>query len=173
MKELEYIINQYKILHEKEKYGISSICLLGAISTLVKELNPKYVIDFGCGQSTLVDALAGEFEDTLFIRYDPAIERYSIKPKMKFGLVICTDVLEHIPEECLDYVITEIKELSDNVIFNISTQLAFWNLPDGTNCHKTIQNDEWWKKKLSAYFSTVETFLSPFAGLGVKTWSKK
>ena len=31
--------------------------------------------------------------------YDPGVEEYSIYPKNKHDGVICTDVLEHIPED--------------------------------------------------------------------------
>ena len=170
---LDYIIEQYKILHENNLYGISSIYLQVPISKMIRELKPKRVLDYGCGQSSLVNVLEKEFPNIEFEKYDPAIEEYETEPEGKYGLVICTDVLEHIPEEYLSTFLFKISNLSQNVIFNISTKTAIWHLPDGSNCHKTVKEKEWWLEKLQKYFKDVNIFESKYFMLGIKTWSSE
>ena len=39
--------------------------------------------------------------------YDPGVEEFSTRPSTNFDGVISTDVLEHIPEEDIDWVLAE------------------------------------------------------------------
>jgi hypothetical protein len=77
--------------------------------------------------------------------YDPAIDKFSKKPNLKFDIVINTDVLEHIPEFDLENVVTEIFNYSIKAIyFRIATSLAMTLLPNGDNAHCTLKtHDEW------------------------------
>jgi 2-polyprenyl-3-methyl-5-hydroxy-6-metoxy-1,4-benzoquinol methylase len=172
MKDLEYLINQYKELHKNNIYGMSSIYLITPISELINRIKPKRVLDYGCGQSKLLNVLYENYPDIDFVKYDPAIEKYSKKPTGKFDLIICTDVLEHIPEKYLDYILKDISSLSDNVLFNISTKTAIWHLPDGSNCHKTVKEKDWWIDLLTKYFKDVEVCHNKYFMLGIQTWSK-
>ena len=40
--------------------------------------------------------------------YDPAVQGIDVKPEGQFDGVMCTDVLEHIPEDELDTVIADL-----------------------------------------------------------------
>jgi len=169
MKKLDYLIDQYKQLHKNEVYGMSSIYLVVPVSEIISKTKPKRVLDYGCGQSRLLNVLYENYPDIDFVKYDPAIKKYSNKPTGKFDLVICTDVLEHIPEDCLDYILMDISSLSKNVLFNISTKTAIWHLPDGSNCHKTVKEKEWWVELLNNYFDEPKIFYSKYFMLGIKT----
>ena len=144
------LIEQYKILHTTKKYGRSSIKLLKLIKKII-DFKPESILDYGCGQSKLLDYLKAKRR----YRYDPAIKKYIQLPKTKVDLVLCIDVLEHILEEDLDNVLKELKSLSNKVIFSIGTKLATHKLPNGLNAHITVKPKKWWIKKLSKYFNTV------------------
>jgi hypothetical protein len=168
--DLDYIIEQYRILHKNNIYGISSIYLLNPIKNFIDEIKPKRVLDYGCGQSSLIDVLKREYPKIEFEKYDPAIEEYSEEPNGKYDFVICTDVLEHIPEEYLDEIIINIKNISDKIFFNISTKIAIWTLPDGTNCHKTVKDSSWWFEKISKYFVKLNECYDKKFMYALRTW---
>ena len=54
-------------------------------------------------------------------KYDPAVPQFEKKPfyeeSRKFDLVICIDVLEHIPQSDLPRIIKEIFDYSDKYVF--------------------------------------------------------
>ena len=69
-------------------------------------------------------------------------------------MVVCTDVLEHIEPELLDNVLSHMSKCMLKcgylVISNVE---ALTILDDGRNAHLIIEDKEWWKTKLSEYFS--------------------
>ena len=85
--------------------------------------------------------------------YDPGVPEHSKLPTKKGDIVICTDVLEHIPEEDLDWIIREIFSLSNSTVFlNISCQLALKTFTTGKykgeNVHVSVFDHEWWMNKV-------------------------
>lgn len=159
-------IEQYKILHKQKGYGKSSEKLYNDILPLVKEINPSSILDYGCGQSDLVGMFG-----CMGIKYDPAIEEYSKYIPYKVDLVICIDVLEHIPDEDLEETLLKIKVHSEKVIFDIGTQLAKHTLPNGDNAHCTVKSIDWWINKLKETFPII-TFVKDIRGVKFlcKTW---
>lgn len=87
-------------------------------------------------------------------RYDPAIPEYASKPAGKFDFVICTDVLEHIPEKAADgtpvltNLIDEMLSYSPNMFCNISNRRAQQILGNGENAHCTVYHPVWWKHRM-------------------------
>ncbi|NRQ14613.1 class I SAM-dependent methyltransferase [Ensifer sesbaniae] len=151
----EELIEQYRILHAREKYGASSEKQIDFITPWLKELGPiNTILDFGCGQSQLVDWLARDFGAQAF-RYDPAIEQFNQFPVDKADVVINTDVLEHIPLEDVDGFIARIASISEKVFFNISNIPAVAILPNGENAHCTVEPPEWWAEQLAKHFAVV------------------
>jgi hypothetical protein len=144
-------LEQYKILHRQGNYGSSSEKLYDDILPLVKEINPYSILDYGCGQSKLIDILPC----TLRYRYDPAILQFASRIIFPIDLVICIDVLEHIPENYILSTLRDIKSYNEKVIFDIGTQLATHILPNGRNAHCTVKPIEWWIDKLEEVFSKV------------------
>lgn len=149
------LIEQYEELHRTRSYGISSIGNYHYFLPLIREIAPKTIIDFGCGQSRLPDAIA----ETLGIpvtRFDPAIPAYASRPNRLFDLLINVDVLEHIPEQELDAVIADIAALGRNALIVIDTVPAETILPNGQNAHVTVHPSEWWQTKLTKAFPFIE-----------------
>lgn len=141
------LIDQYKILHQAGHFpGHSIQAHVEAITALVRTTSSKTLLDYGCGkgQQYISANLATEWGCRPYL-YDPAIVHLSRKPKGKFDGVICTDVLEHIPEEELLDVLRELFNYARKfAFFSICTRAAKKTLPDGRNCHLTIKPEEWW-----------------------------
>jgi len=78
--------------------------------------------------------------------YDPCYAPYSKLPSGTFDGVICTDVLEHCPEEDIPWIIEEIFSYATRFVFaNVACYPARKRLPTGENAHCTIQPLEWWR----------------------------
>lgn len=148
-------IEQYKILHEiKPNYGKTSIKFLNVLSRIIKKNNFQSILDYGCGKSILIDTLKKRLSITTF-KYDPAIHLYKDKPKQKFDLVICTDVLQHIPLDDLENVLKDISIYGDFIFFHIRTTFYKTILPNGDPANCTVFPKEWWEAKLSLYFKNL------------------
>lgn len=123
------------------------------IIRLVAEYDAKTLLDYGCGQGDqyAVKKVHKKW-GILPTLYDPASKRHRIKPTGQFDGVICTDVLEHIPEDELDDALTEIFGYAKKfVVLSIATGPAHKKFDDGTNLHVTIKPEEWWRTKLSRF----------------------
>lgn len=150
------LVEQYAAIHREGPYGQSSEFLLAQIQRQLvdRRFHPKKILDYGCGQSRLVDWVA-KLQDAEAFRYDPAIPRFASLPAGPFDLVINTDVLEHVPDENLDNVLKEIRSLSLNAFFVISTRPAGKLLPNGENAHCTVWPTERWRERLSFHFPAL------------------
>ena len=166
------LIEQYRQMHATRVYGDTSVKSLRFLRADVKLLKPRSVLDYGCGQSRLLEQLNLGYPVEL-IRYDPAIPAWSRKPDKKVDLLISVDVLEHIEESDLDRVLVEMAMLCRNALIIVDTKPAAAILPDGRNAHVTIRPHAWWRERLSRHFPA----LYPQATVrrsraGFKTWSR-
>jgi len=160
---------QYTQLHNQERYGFSSENKRNAIIKLIPEDAVK-VLDYGCGQSNLLEIIG--IKSPYY--YDPSVESRNIKPNEKMDLVICTDVLEHIPEDELTDFLNDLFSYSSRLIITICTREARLLLPNGENPHCTVRPESWWIEQLSQYTNTlipVPELTIPVDGiLGYKTF---
>ena len=129
--------------------------LLPVIKPLVDFLKPKSVLDYGCGKGNLVKALAENYPNIKVYGYDPSVEEFDKMPTDKVDLVICTDVLEHIPEDELPETISRIASLSQNVFFHLHHAKAVAVLPNGENAHCTILTPQQYANLFKNFFSTL------------------
>jgi hypothetical protein len=160
------LIDSYKVLHQEEgKFkGISLVPLVPTLMSLVKENNCKTLLDYGCGKAIPYDKDRCKEVDLRhpiqklcnlksFDLYDPAYEKYATLPNKKYDIVVCTDVLEHIAEQDIDYVLTEILSHSKKIVFlNISCQPALKHFKEGKfkgkNVHISVFDPSWWGHKI-------------------------
>jgi hypothetical protein len=81
--------------------------------------------------------------------YDPSYAPFSQLPQGQFDGVICTDVLEHCPEEDMPWILDEIFRYSRQFVFaNVACYPAKKRLPSGENAHCTIRPRAWWEALL-------------------------
>jgi hypothetical protein len=142
-------------LHEQnDGYGASSWRHMQKVLDLRERTGSETVLDYGCGKGMLKKALGNP---DWMREYDPAVPGKDTRPEIA-DLVICTDVLEHIEPELLDNVLTHIIRVTAKAaLLIIATRPAGKNLPDGTNAHKIIENDDWWRAKLEEKFFIIES----------------
>ena len=165
-KEYYELIDAYKIIHQEEgKFkGISLTPLVPTLVNITKENNCKTLLDYGCGKAIPYDkdrcnevGLNNPVQELCNIEsfdlYDPAYEKYSKLSKKKYDIVVCTDVLEHIAEQDIDYVLTEILSRSKKIVFlNISCHPALKHFKEGKfkgkNVHISVFDPSWWGHKI-------------------------
>ena len=166
------LIEAYKHLHEDDcKFqGISLIPFAIDIYGILQYNKCKSILDYGCGKGYPYKEqyknlnhkgkipnfdkplhLWWGIED-LFL-YDPGVPEHNKLPTKKHDMVICTDVLEHIPEEDLDWIIREICSLCNSTIFfNVSCVPAVKTFTSGKykgeNVHVSIFDHAWWVSKI-------------------------
>lgn len=81
--------------------------------------------------------------------YDPGYSPHSELPQRTFDGVVCTDVLEHCPQEDIPWIVEEIFGFAERfVCCTIACHPAVRTLPNGGNAHSTIQSPEWWTEIL-------------------------
>ena len=127
------------------------------MDSLIDRLQPRSLLDYGCGsQRSLLKAVKLP-ATVLYEGYDPAIPEYSEAP-LPAELVVCIDVLEHIEPDLLDNVLDHLATLCDPFgLFSIHTDPADKTLPDGRNAHLTQEPQAWWLQRLQARFRILET----------------
>ena len=63
--------------------------------------------------------------------------------------MICTDVLEHITEEDIPWVLDKLFRHARHFVYAVAACYpAKKLLPDGQNAHCTLQPPEWWREQL-------------------------
>lgn len=81
---------------------------------------------------------------------------WDMPPNLLTDYGYCTDVMEHIPPEKVDAVLSEIKRIVRNkVFFQIATFPDGMGKRIGETLHLTVQHPDWWKAKLSEHWGSV------------------
>lgn len=149
-------VQAYSEMHATRHYGSSATELhLGLVADVVRRLNPKSILDYGCGRSDLVAHFWRDGERQI-ARYDPAIPAHKMMPTGRFDLALCCDVLEHIPMDSVDRLLAGVKAKSDRAVFTISIKPARAKLPDGRNAHCTLLTPTEWRRWVGDVFGSVE-----------------
>lgn len=149
---------------DKTFAGISLPRQAHRIRSLIARTGTRTVLDYGCGKGTQYRpapiAQGGvvrwnsiqEYWGVESIRcYDPGYEPFSELPQGRFDGVVCTDVLEHCPEDDLDWIIGGLFGYAQKFVFaNVACYPARKTLPNGENAHCTIRPGSFWKALLEA-----------------------
>ncbi|BCJ90371.1 hypothetical protein IZ6_11060 [Terrihabitans soli] len=160
---------QYAEIHRVRRYGDTGVHKLRVIQPWVKERKPASVLDYGAGQSRLINEINCA-SLTVRDRYDPAIPAISAIPRERYDLVICTDVFEHLDTEEVPAVLSDIARLANDVIFCIDTRTANAILPNGENAHATVRPPDWWLTKIRGVFPYAEMVGMRHSNVYLKTW---
>lgn len=144
----EYRQLNFQLHQENMAYGSGGDRHVEKITKIAETLNTKDILDYGCGKGRLGRALPWNIAE-----YDPAIPGKDETPKPA-DIVVCTDVLEHIEPDKLDYVLSDLKRCVLKVgYFVIHTGASHKTLADGRNSHLIQERKDWWDKKLKQHFT--------------------
>jgi hypothetical protein len=151
--------DKYRQLWSMESYRKYSPGEL-AVPCILEYLKPKgLIIDFGCGTGRASIDLAKEGLDVLLIDFAdncrddeaiflPFLEHDLTNPiPVNSDYGICCDVMEHIPPEDVEKVITNIMRSSGSVFFQISTIDDSYGEIIGQALHLTVKPHGWWTEK--------------------------
>ncbi|MBM3358610.1 MAG: class I SAM-dependent methyltransferase [Betaproteobacteria bacterium] len=161
----------YRTMHEEgEKFlgippeetfpGSSLAPQAPRIKALIVKTGALTILDYGAGKGKqyeprpIKDGASGQWPSVMdywdvdeVVCYDPCYAPYSKLPGDKFDGVICTDVLEHCPEEDIPWIVGEIFGYATRFVFaNVACYPARKRLPTGENAHCTIKPVEWWSE---------------------------
>jgi hypothetical protein len=144
--------------------GISLLPHVGRIKGLIDATGARSILDYGSGKGLqyrpqriviggkhVADGVA-EYWDVDEVRcYDPGYPAHRDLPSEKFDGVISTDVLEHCPEEDLEWILDEILGFATRFVFlNVACFPARKSLPNGENAHITVYPPQWWRERVAA-----------------------
>ena len=143
---------------EKTFPGSSLSPHVGRIKALIEATGAKTILDYGAGKGMqyrpqpvivggrhVADGIA-EYWDVDVECYDAGYAPYSKLPKTTFDGVVCTDVLEHCPEEDLPWILDEIFGFARQFVYlNVACFPARKSLPNGENAHATVRPPQWWE----------------------------
>jgi hypothetical protein len=134
------------------------------IKRLIKQTGAKTILDYGAGKGQqywprrVRDEDEGiEYADirsywgVAEVRcYDPGYAPFTQLPAGSFDGVVCTDVLEHCPEEDIPWILDELFGYADKFVYaNVACFPARKRLPSGGNAHCTIRPVKWWEEQLA------------------------
>jgi hypothetical protein len=166
------LIEEYAQIHAREAYGNTSLKNLRLLRPEIRLLRPNSIVDYGCGQSRLLDRLDLGYPVDLY-RYDPAIPAYASKPDVKADLLLNVDVLEHIEEADLDDILADMRSMCRDALIIVDTAPAKRSLPDGRNLHVTLKPHDWWRERIEKHFGPLEPAPTlRCARAGFKTWRR-
>jgi len=134
-------------------FGLSVLQHQKRIGQFIKDTNSKTLLDFGCGRGDAYRSPHKVYHQWGLSRkdvtlYDPAFNRDNALPTGKFDMVICSDVLEHVPEDEVDAFVARLFSYAKRGVWaSVCCRPAKKTFPDGTNLHVTVRPFEWWDEK--------------------------
>lgn len=150
---------QMNLPAEKTFNGMSLLPQIARIKALIDRTDARTILDYGAGKGqqygqmqlpapdgSMFDGVIDFWGVDNVHCYDPAYLPYSVLPQGRFDGVVCTDVLEHCPEQDIPWIIDEIFSYADRFVYaNVACYPARKHLPNGENAHCTIQPGGWWE----------------------------
>lgn len=123
------------------------------------------LIDFGCGTGRVlkrlqadpgINVLGIDFVNALNVEVPFLKANLWALPDIKGGYGICCDVMEHIPPEKVDDVLSGIRSsITGRVFFSISSDHDSYGREVGETLHVCVQPPEWWEAKLKEFWPNV------------------
>jgi hypothetical protein len=132
------------------------------IRQLVDSTGARSLLDYGAGKGlqyewrnislrdgTTISSVKDYWGIETVTCYDGAYPPFTTLPSGTFDAVICTDVLEHIPEQDIPWVLDELFGFATKFVYaNIACHPAKAILPNGENAHCTVKPESWWAARV-------------------------
>ena len=129
--------------------GLSVINHAKPIRKLIQATGATRLLDYGCGLGNQYSAAKlHEFWGVpVPALYDPGVVGLETKPAGSFHGVICSDVLEHVPEALLGNLLAEVFGYAERFVWmSVCCRPAKKSFPDGRNLHVTVRDPQWWTR---------------------------
>lgn len=154
--EYKIVLNDTHALTKNEWGGGHSIDKLPKYEGILKSLEVKTILDYGCANGKFKVYMDKHKPQYTVYEYDPGI-RGKDKLPSPADFVVCCDVMEHVEPDLLDNVMAHLRSLViKGGFFNISTKEAITMLSDGTNAHKIVKDSNWWVEVFKKYFIVAD-----------------
>lgn len=153
------LIDRYKQMAAggSQFHGLTVLDHVKSIGRLARAVGATSMLDYGCGRG---DAYRSphKLHHQLGIKranvrlYDPSFPAHSEFPLGDWDLVICSDVLEHVPEDEVDWLLGTLFRCARKAVWmSVCCRPAKKTFP-GTdiNLHVTVRPFDWWKEKVEA-----------------------
>ena len=165
------LTNLYRLMHEQGEHflgvppaktfsGESLAPELAHVKRLIARTGAQTILDYGSGKGKqyelqpVGDGSGGRWPSVMdywnvdeVACYDPCYAPFSRLPEGKFDGVVCTDVLEHCPEDDMPWIAAEIFGYASRFVYaSVACFPARKRLPNGENAHCTIRPVEWWAR---------------------------
>jgi hypothetical protein len=131
--------------------GLSILQHKSQIAEIIREHDARSLLDYGCGAGDAYHAPHEVWKawgiSKLKIRlYDPAFPHWRHTITERYDGVLCSDVLEHVPEDEVDETVrTLFRHARKFVWASVCSRPAGKTFPDGTNLHVTQKPLQWWE----------------------------
>ena len=131
------------------------------------------ILDAGCGRGTILQYLTDAKIDIFGVEWSPVccekyladlshecadLVEFCIRNKETFNGIICTDVLEHFPEERLGVALEAISHTAPKALFGIARNR---DNHGGHQLHLTMKTTEWWISLIKKYYARVTHIPGP------------
>lgn len=153
------------------------LSFFGKIAKKIKdEIDPKSVLDAGCAFGFLVeklrendvDAFGCDVSDFAISKTNESIKPYCWVASLsepitnKYDLIVCIEVLEHIPKEISEKALKNLCDASDDILFS-STPFDYKE-----TTHVNVNPPDYWSEQFAIYgfFRDVNfdaSFITPWA----------
>lgn len=162
---MQNLLDEYRKLAAEggNFHGLSILQHKKLIGKLVHQTKSTSLMDYGCGRGDAwysphnLHHYLGIKRKHLFL-YDPSFPKHDKLPTDRtFDGVLCSDVLEHVPEEAVPATIERLFSYSNLFVWaSVCCRPAKKKFGDGTNMHVTVRPMEWWSERfIEAYQLSV------------------
>ena len=136
-------------------YGYKGWEQADLVEKIYRQYNCSAALDYGAGKQSLSAEMRRrgiEMAD-----YDPSISHISTLPNPA-DLVVCSDVLEHVEPEYFIRVMNHLRSLTGTCLLVrvCLVPCSSKTLPDGSDPHRIVKDQEWWLSALEKGFDVKE-----------------
>lgn len=123
----------------------------GQVAALVKKTKARTLLDYGCGKADGWKSGAIRISGLMAARfYDPAVAEFAERPVGQFCIVVCCDVLEHVPESDVPAVLDDVLGFARRAaFFSICCRPSIGRFADGGDPHATVRPFAWWLERVA------------------------
>ncbi|MEP3910978.1 MAG: hypothetical protein ABJO11_09500 [Sneathiella sp.] len=134
-----------------------------SIRGLVRATEAQSILDYGSGKGKQYSeelkrggkVIAGSVHEFWGVReitcYDPAINKSFLSPRRIFDGVLATNIMDHIPEEDVEWVVKRLFSRASKFVFcNVADFPSPLSLPNGENARVTRKPKYWWNQIFTA-----------------------